>query len=111
MGIGVAVLMLADLWTVDKRYLNDGDFVRQKAVDVYKETVADQEIFKDKDPSYRVVTLNNPFQETSVSYYHHSIGGYYAAKLRRYQELIDHRLQGELNSVIGLSRKRRPQRI
>lgn len=53
----MAVLMLADLWTVDKRYLNDGDFVRQKAVDVYKETVADQEIFKDKDPSYRVVTL------------------------------------------------------
>ena len=104
-GIGVAVLMLADLWTVDKRYLNDGDFVRQKAVDVYKETVADQEIFKDKDPSYRVVTLNNPFQETSVSYYHHSIGGYYAAKLRRYQELIDHRLQGELNSVIGAFQK------
>lgn len=97
--------MLADLWTVDKRYLNDGDFVRQKAVDVYKETVADQEIFKDKDPSYRVVTLNNPFQETSVSYYHHSIGGYYAAKLRRYQELIDHRLQGELNSVIGAFQK------
>lgn len=65
----------------------------------------DQEIFKDKDPSYRVVTLNNPFQETSVSYYHHSIGGYYAAKLRRYQELIDHRLQGELNSVIGAFQK------
>ena len=104
-GIGVAVLMLVDLWTVDKRYLNDSNFIRQKPTEVYKETVADQEIMKDKDLSYRVLNLNNPFLETTTSYYHHSIGGYYAAKLRRYQELIDHRLQGELNSVIGAFQK------
>lgn len=110
-GIGVAVLMLVDLWTVDKRYLNDSNFIRQKPTEIYKETVADQEIMKDKDPSYRVLNLNNPFLETTTSYYHHSVGGYYAAKLRRYQELIDHRLQGELNSVIGAFQKRRPRRI
>ena len=104
-GIGVAVLMLVDLWTVDKRYLNDSNFIRQKPTEVYKETVADQEIMKDKDLSYRVLNLNNPFLETTTSYYHHSVGGYYAAKLRRYQELIDHRLQGELNSVIGAFQK------
>lgn len=104
-GIGVAVLMLVDLWTVDKRYLNESNFVNQTSEQAYKESVADKEIQKDKDPSYRVVTLNNPFQETSVSYYHHSIGGYYAAKLRRYQELIDHRMQGELNSIIGSFQK------
>lgn len=104
-GIGVAVLMLVDLWTVDKRYLNDSNFIRQKPTEVYKETVADQEIMKDKDLSYRVLNLNNPFLETTTSYYHHSVGGYYAAKLRRYQELIDHRLQGELNSVIEAFQK------
>ena len=103
--IGGAVLMLVDLWTVDKRYLNDSNFIRQKPTEVYKETVADQEIMKDKDLSYRVLNLNNPFLETTTSYYHHSVGGYYAAKLRRYQELIDHRLQGELNSVIGAFQK------
>ena len=48
--IGVAVLMLVDLWTVDKRYLNDSNFIRQKPHEVYKETVADQEIMKDKGP-------------------------------------------------------------
>lgn len=100
-GIGITVLMLVDLWTVDKRYLNEKNFVNQTNEAVYKESVADKEIMKDKDPSFRVATLNNPFQETSVSFYHHSIGGYYAAKLRRYQELIDHRMQGELNLIIG----------
>lgn len=98
--IGVAVLMLADLWTVDKRYLSEKNFVRQRPSDVYKESVADKAILEDKDPSYRVLNINNPFQETTVSYYHHSIGGYYAAKLRRYQELIDHRMQGELSQLI-----------
>ena len=98
--IGVAVLMLADLWTVDKRYLSEKNFMRQRPSDVYKESVADKAILEDKDPSYRVLNINNPFQETTVSYYHHSIGGYYAAKLRRYQELIDHRMQGELSQLI-----------
>ncbi len=103
--VGVAVLMLADLWTVDKRYLNEKNFVRQQPADVYKESVADQAIFEDKDPSFRVLNLNNPFQETTVSYYHHSVGGYYAAKLRRYQVLIDHRLQGELNGMLEALQK------
>ena len=100
-GIGVTVLMLADLWTVDKRYLNEKNFVTEKSAEVYKESNADKAILKDEDNSYRVLNLNNPFQETTVSFYHHSIGGYYAAKLRRYQELIDHRLQNEVNQIIS----------
>ncbi|MGM9759173.1 MAG: YfhO family protein [Parabacteroides sp.] len=99
--VAVVLLMLADLLPIDKRYLNDKNFVTERAEQSYKPSVADQNIFEDKDLSFRVVNLNNPFQETSVSYYHHSIGGYYAVKLRRYQELIDHRLSGELNTIIS----------
>lgn len=96
---GIAVLTLADLWAVDRRYLNDEDYVKEKPVDVFKETVADKEILKDTDISYRVVNLNDPFQETHTSYFHHSLGGYHAVKLRRYQELVEHRLLKELNMV------------
>ncbi|GHT19969.1 membrane protein [Bacteroidia bacterium] len=102
LGVGIAVLTFIDLWTVDKRYLNYKDFVKAPTAiiqDNYKLSVADEEILSDTDDSFRVVTLNNPFQETTVSYYHHSVGGYFAAKLRRYQELIDHRLSGELNMI------------
>lgn len=98
--IGILILVVADLWSVDKRYLNDSKFVRENLHAGYKESVADKAILEDKDPSYRVVNLNNPFQETGTSYYHKSIGGYHAAKLRRYQELIDHRLAGELTAVV-----------
>ncbi|MDR2920953.1 MAG: YfhO family protein [Tannerella sp.] len=97
---GIAVLTLVDLWVVDKRYLNDSNFTKETPQESYKASVADNLILKDTDPSFRVLNLNNPFQETVTSYYHHSIGGYHAVKLRRYQELIDHRLSGELNMII-----------
>jgi len=99
-GIGITLLTLVDLWSIDKRYLNDSDFKKEKLDASYKESVADTEILKDKDSTYRVLTLaGEPFQETTVSYYHHSIGGYSPAKLRRYQELIDHRLSKEIGII------------
>jgi hypothetical protein len=104
-GVGMALLMLVDLWSVDKRYLNGDDFVREQPAESYKASVADKEILKDTDPSFRVLNLNNPFQETNTSYYHKSIGGYHAAKLRRYQELVDHRLVGELGSIMQTFQK------
>lgn len=102
---GIAVLILADLWTVDRRYVNDSNFVKENPTEMYKASVADEAILKDTDLSYRVFNLNNPWQETNTSYYHHSVGGYHAVKLRRYQELIDNRLDGELRAIIATLQK------
>lgn len=98
---GFVILILADLWPIDKRYLNESHYTNKSAKETYTQTVADNEIFKDKSESFRVLNLNNPFEETTTSYFHKSIGGYHAAKFRRYQELIEHRMIGELNTIIG----------
>jgi hypothetical protein len=99
--IGLMVVVLIDLWTIDKRYLNEGHFKTKKAVkNEFQMTRADQMILKDADPNYRVLSLmRNPFTDAYTPYFHKSIGGYHGAKLRRYQEVIDRYLVYEIQAI------------
>lgn len=106
--VSLGVLILADLWMIDKRYLGEDQFVtKRESSNVYQATVADVEILKDTDLSYRVLPLQNPWQDARASYFHKNVGGYHAAKLRRYQEMIENHLSPEMERMVeGLSSQR-----
>lgn len=97
----VALLMVADLWQIDRRYLNAENFHNKPMRQITAPTAADKAIRKDKDPHYRVFNLApNTFQEARTSYFHKSLGGYFAAKMRRYQDLYERKLAGEQQEIL-----------
>ncbi|AIZ62995.1 hypothetical protein PK28_03550 [Hymenobacter sp. DG25B] len=98
----VGVLTLVDLWSVDKRYLNDSNFQRETVAQQFVPSVADQLILQDKSLSYRVLNADNPFNEANTSYFHKSLGGYHGAKLRRYQDLIERQISTRNPQVLGM---------
>ena len=100
--IGVlACLVVFDLWGVDRRYLNDTNFISEKRAKIkpsQTDQILDQYAAQFKDEDYRVFDLSvNTFNDSYPSAFHHQIGGYSAAKLRRYQDIIDFYLSRHIN--------------
>ena len=97
----LAVLCLVDMWDVNKRYLYDEQFVeKQVQTQGFQQTETDKYILQDEALNYRVLNLaSNTFNENNTSYWHKSVGGYHAAKLRRYQEMIEEHISDEMQGL------------
>lgn len=100
---GLLILLLMDMWTINRRYLNSDNFAMATQVaNPFTPSPADEQILKDKE-NYRVYNVTvSPFNDASTSYFHKSIGGYHGAKMRRYQELIDRQISNGNMAVLNM---------
>lgn len=99
------LLCIVDMWSVNKRYLCDEQFAAKgtEMKPFLEPSETDKEILKDKTLDYRVLNMaTNTFNENNTAYWHKSIGGYHAAKLRRYQEMIEAHIQGEMETLFTM---------
>ncbi len=98
------VLVLVDMWSTDRKYMNYDNFVsKNKSEKPFEPTNADLQILQDPDPDFRVFNVTvNPFSDASTSYFHKSLGGYHGAKLKRYQELIEGQLSKNNMNVVNM---------
>ena len=98
---GITILCLADMWGVNKRYLNDAQFVPHSIrTETFTKTNTDELILQDTSLDYRVLNFaTSTFDDNNPSYWHKSVGGYHPAKLRRYQEMIEHHISPEMQAA------------
>lgn len=98
---GITILCLADMWGVNKRYLNDAQFVPHSIrTETFTKTNTDELILQDTNLDYRVLNFaTSTFDDNNTSYWHKSVGGYHPAKLRRYQEMIEHHISPEMQAA------------
>ncbi len=102
--IALALLILADMWPVDKRYLNNDNFGPKRThQEGFQPTAADQQILADPDPYYRVFDVSgNPFNSARAAYFHKTLGGYHGAKMQRYQEIISYHIASNNMEVLNM---------
>ncbi|HEY0895120.1 MAG TPA: YfhO family protein [Sphingobacteriaceae bacterium] len=98
----LAVAILVDMWGVDRRYLNNQNFVEKAQLkNHFQPREVDNLILRDTSLDYRVLDLTIPtFQSATTSYFHKTIGGYHAAKLKRYQEVLDKQFNNAINEDV-----------
>ena len=98
---GITILCLADMWGVNKRYLNDAQFVPHSIrTETFTKTNTDELILQDTSLDYRVLNFaTSTFDDNNPSYWHKSVGGYHPAKLRLYQEMIEHHISPEMQAA------------
>ena len=98
---GITILCLADMWGGNKRYLNDAQFVPHSIrTETFTKTNTDELILQDTSLDYRVLNFaTSTFDDNNTSYWHKSVGGYHPAKLRRYQEMIEHHISPEMQAA------------
>lgn len=98
---GITILCLADMWGVNKRYLNDAQFVPHSIrTETFTKTNTDELILQDTSLDYRVLNFaTSTFDDNNTSYWHKSVGGYHPAKLRRYQKMIEHHISPEMQAA------------
>lgn len=102
--VGLALLVLADMWPVNKRYLNNDNFGPKRThQEGFQPMSADLQILQDPDPYYRVFDVSgDPFNSARAAYFHKSLGGYHGAKMQRYQEIISHHIARNNMEVLNM---------